>query len=45
MGFVKGILAGTIVGVAVGAMNSDNVMHMFRKGKKDIKRLRRKIGM
>lgn len=45
MGFVKGILAGTLVGVAVGAMNSNNVMQMFRKGKRDFKRLRRKYGM
>jgi len=43
MNFVKGILTGMMVGVAIGAMNNDNVMNVVRKSKREMKRFRRKL--
>jgi hypothetical protein len=43
MGFVKGIVTGVMVGAAIGAMNSDSVIGVMRKGKKEFRRFRRKF--
>jgi hypothetical protein len=43
MSFVKGIVTGMMVGVAIGAMNNDNVMNVVRKGKREMRRFRRKM--
>lgn len=38
MSFVKGILAGATLGMAVGVMKSSEIMGLYRKGKKYIKK-------
>lgn len=43
MNFVKGIVAGMMVGAALGAMNSDSVIGAMRKGKKEMRRFRRRF--
>jgi|GEM_PF-3129570 len=43
MGFVKGIVTGMMVGVAIGAMNNDNVMNAVRRSKKGMRRFTRKM--
>ncbi len=43
MGFVKGIVTGMMVGAALGAINSDDLMSAMRKGQKGIRRFRRRF--
>lgn len=43
MSFVKGMVTGVMVGVALGAMNTDNVMSVVRNGKKGIRRFKRRM--
>ncbi|MDO4282230.1 MAG: hypothetical protein Q4D02_01220 [Clostridia bacterium] len=41
-GAVIGIVAGTMAGTIIGVMNDDSIMQMFKKGKKEAKKLRKK---
>lgn len=43
MSFVKGVVTGVMVGAALGAMNSDSVLHAMRKGTKGIMRFKRRM--
>lgn len=46
MNFVKGALigmmAGTVAGTIIGVVNDDSIMQMFKTGKREMKKLRRK---
>ncbi len=46
MNFVKGtvigIMAGTVAGMVIGVMNDESIMQMYRKGKREVKRLKKK---
>lgn len=41
MGFVKGAMIGIMAGTIIGAMNSDSINDMFKKGKKHFKKMKR----
>ncbi len=40
MKFIKGILAGATIGMAIGAMKSDDIMSMCKKGKKYLRKMK-----
>ena len=42
MSFAKGAIMGIIAGTVVGVMNSYNIMGMYKKGKKQVMRMKRK---
>ncbi len=42
MNFAKGAIMGMIAGTVVGVMNSSSIMGMYKKGKKQIIRMKRK---
>lgn len=46
MNFVKGALigmmAGTVAGTIIGVVNDDSIMQMFKTGKREVKKFRRK---
>lgn len=42
MNFAKGAIMGMIAGTVVGVMNSSSIMGMYKKGKKQMIRMKRK---
>lgn len=42
MNFAKGAIMGIIAGTVVGVMNSSSIMGMYKKGKKQMIRMKRK---
>ena len=42
MSFAKGAIFGMLTGAIIGVMNSEDIMNMFRTGKKEMKKLKRK---
>lgn len=42
MSFAKGAIMGMIAGTVVGVMNSSSIMGMYKKGKKQMIRMKRK---
>lgn len=42
MSFAKGAIMGIIAGTVVGAMNSSNIMEMYKKGKKQVMKMTKK---
>ena len=42
MSFAKGAIMGMIAGTVVGVMNSSSIMGMYKKGKKQMLRMKRK---
>lgn len=40
MGFMKGILAGATMGMVIGAMKSEELIGMYRKGKRYVKKVK-----
>lgn len=45
MNFTKGAMIGMIAGTIVGAMNSDNIIGIFNKGQREMKKVKRKYRM
>lgn len=43
MGFVKGMVAGMMLGVAINAINNGDLKHFLSKGKNEMRRFRRKL--
>ncbi len=42
MSFAKGAMVGMIAGTVVGVMNSSNIMGMFKKGRRQVMRMKRR---
>lgn len=42
MNFAKGAIMGMIAGTVVGVMNSSSIMGMYKKGKRQMIRMKRK---
>lgn len=45
MNFAKGALLGMMTGAIIGAMNHDSFMTLFKRGKKEIRKMQRKYDM
>lgn len=43
MDFAKGALIGMVAGALVGVMNSSNLVGMYKKGKKELMKMKKKI--
>lgn len=44
MNFAKGALMGIVAGTIVGAMNSDNIVKMFSKGTREVRKMKKRYG-
>lgn len=44
MSFIKGTMMGMIAGTVVGAMNSNKLMKMYFKGKRNYRKMIKKYG-
>lgn len=42
MNFAKGALLGILAGTVVGVMNSDSIMNVLKKGKKEVMKMTKK---
>ncbi len=42
MNFAKGAVLGMLAGAVVGVMNSDSIMNMLKKGKREVMKMKRK---